>query len=83
MDTKIHFELGFKMDGIFFGWHDRKLYQLPYVKDGRYYGLRVLREKKLKNGWVYFHVRRKKVGMEKLRAMLQTVTWETTKPQSI
>jgi hypothetical protein len=83
MDTKLHITLGFKLDGIFYGWHEGKLYQLPYMKDGRYYGLRTLREKKTQNGWVYYHVRRKKVGIEKLRAMLQSVSWEATKPTSL
>ncbi len=82
MDTKIHITLGFKLDDIYFGWHDGVLYQLPYYsKDNKYFGLRKLKEKKLKkNGWVYYHIRRKKVGIEKLRAMLQSVTWEVTKP---
>ena len=83
MDTKIHITLGFKLDDIFFGWHEGVLYQLPYMKDGRYFGLRKLRQKKIKNGWVYYHVRRKKVGLEKLRAMLQSVTWEVTKPTEL
>ena len=75
--------MGFKIDGIYFGWHDGKLYQLPYEQDGRYYGLRQLRKKFIKNGWEYYHVRRKKVGIEKLRAMLQPVNWKITKPANL
>jgi hypothetical protein len=82
MNTKIHIKLGFKLDDIFFGWHEGVLYQLPYYSiDGKYVGLRTVKQKKLKkNGWVYYHIRRKKVGIEKLRAMLQSVTWEVSKP---
>ena len=83
MDTKIHITLGFKLDGIFFGWHEGILYQLPYMNNGRYIGLRSLRKKKIKSGWEYYHVRRKKLGIEKLRAMLQPVTWEITKPTEL
>ena len=85
MDTKLHIILGFKLDDVFFGWHDGVLYQLPYYsKDGKYFGLRVLREKRLKkNGWVYYHIRRKKVGIEKLRAILQSVEWEVSKPMQL
>lgn len=83
MDTKLHIDLGFKIDGIFFGWNDGILYQLPYMQDGRYYGLRRLRKKKIKSGWEYYHVRRKKIGIEKLRAMLQSVSWDITKPVEI
>lgn len=85
MDTKLHITLGFKLDDIFFGWHEGVLYQLPYYSnDGKYMGLRVVKEKKLKkNGWVYYHIRRKKVGIEKLRAMLQSVTWEVSKPTEL
>ena len=50
MDTKIHITLGFKLDGIFFGWHEGILYQLPYMNNGRYIGLRSLRKKKINYG---------------------------------
>ena len=83
MDTQIHFKLGFKLDEIFFGWHEGQLYQLPYTANGRFYALRLLRSKKTKQGWVYYHVRRKKVGLEKLKAMLKTVEWKINKPANI
>jgi hypothetical protein len=83
MDTKIHFTLGFKIDNVFFGWSDGLLYQLPYTHEGRYYGLRALRKKINKNGWEYYHVRRKKYSMPKLRAMLQAVDWKVDKPANI
>ena len=56
------------------------LYQLPYEFDGRYFSLRKLRKKVSKSGWEYYHVRRKKVGIEKLRAMLQSVEWDVKSP---
>ncbi len=62
MDTKIHIELGFKIDGIYFGWHDQVLYQLPHINNGRYFGLRAIKPKTTKGGWVYYRIRRKKVG---------------------
>jgi hypothetical protein len=83
MDTKIHIKLGFKIEDTFFGWHDGKLYQLPYNRQGRYFGLRTLKEKSTKGGWKYYRVRRKKLGIEKLRAMLQQVTWEINRPQTL
>ncbi len=83
MDTKIHFEIGFKLEDVFFGWTNGELYQLPYEQEGRYYGLRKLRKKTLTNGWQYYHVRRKKIGIEKLRAMLQPVSWEINKPVTL
>ena len=83
MDTKIHFQLGFKIDEIYFGWFEGDLYQLPYNQQDRYYGLRKLRAKESKNGWTYYHVRRKKFGMEKIKAMLQSVSWEINKPAEI
>jgi hypothetical protein len=83
MDTKLHIKLGFKIDGIFFGWHEGKLYQLPYNQGGRYYGLRELKTKKTKNGWVYYHVRRVKFGIEKIRAILQDVDWQVNQPKNL
>jgi hypothetical protein len=83
MDTKIHIKIGFKIDDIFFGWDEGKLYQLPYTKDGRYYGLRVLKPKNTKKGWLYYHVRRRKFGIEKIRAMCQSVNWELNKPMDL
>jgi hypothetical protein len=84
METILEIRLGFVLDGIYFGWHDGKLYQLPYTKNGKYFGLRTLRQKSLKkNGWVYYHIRRNKVGIEKLRAMLQQVNWDVNKPSDL
>ena len=80
MDTTIHITMGFKIDNVFFGWHNGVLYQLPYEFDGRYFSLRKLRKKVSKSGWEYYHVRRKKVGIEKLRAMLQSVEWDVKSP---
>jgi len=83
MDTIIPIKYGFIVDGVHFGWHEGILYQLPYTQEGRYYGLRVLKQKKNNKGWIYYHIRRKKVGIEKLRAMLQNVNWDVTKPIDI
>jgi hypothetical protein len=83
MDTKLHIQLGFKLEGVFFGWHEGELYQLPYEKDGRYFPLRTMRKKSNKTGWEYYHIRRKKVGIPKLRAMLQPVDWKVDKPAKL
>jgi hypothetical protein len=80
MDTKIHIELGFKIDGIYFGWHDQVLYQLPHINNGRYFGLRAIKPKTTKGGWVYYRIRRKKVGLSKLGALMQNVSWDLDKP---
>ena len=84
MNTTIHITLGFKINDVFFGWHNGTLYQLPYTKGYRYFGLRVMKQKTMKdNGWVYYHLRRKKVGLEKLKAMLQEVNWEVPLPATL
>ena len=83
MDTILLIELGFKQEGVFFGWHEGKLYQLPYMQGGRYYGLRIMKPKSGKDGWVYYRVRRKKMGIEKLRALLQKVSWQVNLPADI
>jgi hypothetical protein len=83
MDTKLHIKYGFRMDNAFFGWHEGVLYQLPYQNDARYFGLRKVRLKVNDNGWEYYHIRRKKVGIPKLRAMLQKVDWEVEVPIEI
>jgi hypothetical protein len=81
MNTKIHIQYGFKLDGVFFGYNEGILYQLPYNQDGRYYGLRIIRRKKMKsNGWEYYRIRRKKYGLHKLSAMLEPVTWQVNVP---
>lgn len=84
MDTVINIELGFKLDGVFFGYHDGVLYQLPYSKSGRYYSLRILKKKNLKkSGWAYYRIRRKKFGVEKIKAMLETVSWQVNIPPKV
>ena len=60
MNTKLHISLGFKIDDVYFGFHEGVLYQLPYINSGKYFGLRKLRKKKLKkNGWEYYVTDRK------------------------
>jgi hypothetical protein len=83
MNTNLHITLGFKIDNNYFGWHEGILYQLPYMNGGRYYGLRVMKQKKLKSGWIYYHLKRRKYGMEKIKAMLQVVDWNINKPIEI
>jgi hypothetical protein len=84
MNTTIHITLGFKIDDVFFGWHNGVLYQLPYKNNNKYFGLRVMKQKQLKDtNWMYYHLRRKKVGMEKLKAMLQKVDWEVPLPANL
>ena len=83
MDTTLHIKIGFATNNIFFGWHDSKLYQLPYTANGRYYGLRLIKPKHTKGGWVYYRVRRKKVGMQKLMALCRSVNWNIDKPSEL
>jgi hypothetical protein len=83
MNAILHIKLGFKIDDVCFGWHDGVLYQLPYTNSGRFFGLRVLRNKVSKKGWTYYHIRRKKYGLEKIKAILQEVDWEVRKPIEI
>lgn len=80
MHTLLHIKYGFKVDNVFFGYHNGEIYQLPYTFSGRYFGLRKLRQKYMKDGWSYYHIRRKKYGKEKIMAMLQEVDWEVKKP---
>lgn len=83
MDTQLHIERGFVANEVYFGWHNGILYQLPYTRKGRYYGLRIIKKKTLKSGWEYYRVCREKVGIQKLRAMLKTVDWKTDNPAAL
>jgi hypothetical protein len=84
MNTKLHIKYGFKLDGVYFGYHEGILYQLPYNHEGRYYGLRLIRRKTLKtSGWAYYRIRRLKYGIHKLSAMLEPVNWEVSVPVKI
>ena len=83
METNINIKFGFIVDGIYFGWNEGILYQLPYNNNGRYYPLRVLKRRDNVKGWTYYTIRRKKVGIEKIRAMLQSVNWNVTMPINI
>jgi hypothetical protein len=84
MNTIIHITQGFKLDDVFFGWHNGVLYQLPYKNGNKYFGLRVMKQKQLKqNGWLYYHLRRNKVGVEKLRALIQQVDWQVPLPATL
>jgi hypothetical protein len=83
MSTILHIKHGFKLENVFFGWLDGELYQLPYEYNNRYFGLRKIKLKRLKNGWEFYRIRRKAYGIAKVRAMLQEVHWEVSKPLDI
>lgn len=83
MSTYLHIKHGFKIDNVFFGWHEGDLYQLPYEYNNRYFALRKIKLKTLKNGWQFYRIRRKAYGMPKVRAMLQDVDWQVPKPIEI
>lgn len=88
MDTKQVkkkiFVFGFVIGDVHFGYSDGKIYQLPYINQyGRYYGLRVINSKKTKNGWVYYRIRRQKIGIVKLTALLKSVNWSVEMPANV
>ena len=80
MSTQLHITLGFKLDNIFYGFNNGIIYQLPYINQGRYFGLRTIKPKITKQGWVYYRIRRKKMGKNKLGAIMESVDWQVDKP---
>lgn len=34
------YKFGFKLDDVYFGWKNKKLYKLPYIKNNRSYQLK-------------------------------------------
>jgi len=72
----INFKLGFVIEGIYYGWDNGILYQLPYTLRGRYIAIRKIDLKETKGGWSFYRIRRKKVGTPKIKAMLKKVNWD-------
>lgn len=79
MENKLVFRKGFIVEGVRFGWSNKQLYQLPYHVDGRSYGLRIVRMKMMKStpqDWAYYHIRRQKIGFDRVLEMTEPIDWE-------
>ena len=68
MSTILNFKYGFEINGISYGWHDKKLYRLPFKSGLRWYGLKEITRKE----WGYT-VGRKKIGINRLKQMTHEI----------
>lgn len=72
MITTMHFKYGFVYKNIIFGWHKKKLYRLPYIKDRRSYSLKEIPSYVFKST-VVFNVLREKKTINKLKLLTEEI----------
>lgn len=72
------FEYGFEINGIFFGWHEKKLYRLPSIIGNRFYGFRLVSPIKVGNS-IGYRVNRKTKSISQLKS----ITTQFTNPVKI
>jgi len=73
----IIFGFGFSVNDINYGWHKKKLYRLPYSKDGRYYELLELKQQR-NTGVLGYFVRRAFLSMKQLELITHKIYQEVS-----
>ena len=68
------FTFGFEYNDIKFGFKDKKLFRLPYSKDGRQYWLHEIKPH-LCNGTICYNICRKKMTKKRVLGMVVKVKW--------
>ena len=71
---EIIFKYGFTYKEVPYGWKNRKLYRLPYIKKLRSYGLKEIPAYVFKTTKVY-NVQRAKLTINRLQHLTQEVDW--------
>lgn len=62
----LHFKYGFAYKGVTYGWNNKKLYRLPYLKNKRSYALKEIPFYCFKSTIVY-NIQRTKLTINKLK----------------
>ncbi len=71
----MRFEYGFEYKGARYGFLKKKLYRLPYEKEGRNYGLLIIPQIKIGKTKAY-RIQRDKLTINRIQNITQKVAWE-------
>lgn len=69
---EILFKYGFTYKGVNYGWKNKKLYRLPYIKSNRNYSFREVPSYVFKTTTVY-NVQRTKLTINRLEALTKSI----------
>jgi hypothetical protein len=69
------FEYGFEYKGAKYGFKKKKLYRLPYFKEGRNYGFLEIPQTKIGKTKVY-RIQRDKLTLNRIQNITTKVNWE-------
>lgn len=69
------FSVGFEYKDVRYGFSKKKLYRLPYEKDGRHYGLMVMPQINVGNKKGY-RIQRDKLSINRIKNITIAVSWE-------
>lgn len=72
MKITTFYKYGLKYKGVLYGWKDKKLYKLPYTKNGRSYGIKIVPFYVFKSTTVC-NLQRDKVTIKKLKSLTKEI----------
>ena len=70
----MEFLYGFEYKGVRYGWSNKTLYRLPYVKNKRSYGFKEIPYYVFKSTRVY-NIQRNKLTINRLETLTKKVNW--------
>ena len=73
----IHFSYGFEIGGKKYGWHEKKLWRLPYSENGRFYELNELKSQN-NNGTHGYVINNKFLSLKAIKELTTNVDEEIT-----
>ncbi len=74
MITTIQFKYGFIYKGVRHGWYKKKLYRLPFERNKRTFGLKIVPSYVFKITEV-FNIQRTKLTLNRLKSLTVCVDW--------
>ena len=70
------YKYGFEYKGVLYGWKDKKLYKLPYIKNKRSYSIKEIKPNVFKSTIVY-NIQRTKLTINRLKTLTREINIET------
>lgn len=71
----IVFNFGFTFNGVNYGWHQKKLHRLPFIRNQRSYGLKIINPI-LVGSTICYNIQREKLTINRIKDLTKKVDWK-------
>ena len=68
----MEFNYGLTYDRTMYGWKDKQLYRLPFIRNNRAYGLKLIKPVMVKST-ICYNLQRKKITINRIKLMTEKI----------